>query len=286
MKLTKALKLKNQLAGDVSELKDRLAKQNSRPSKQKFDYDNREVLTRLRAKLDELVKVSGITPGSPAEKVGLKADDVVIKVGEFEIKDLRGLSQALKQLKPDQKVGVADKVIAGVKAGAIFSDVFTVLKIAGIAALVAVGFALGSSSTTPFAFYQYWINVDDRDVGTYMRWFTLWSRDEIEALDAAVIDDPGARLAQRRDRGRVVPGDLGGQPGRERDRDRRADRGQHVDAPGQLAEGEERRGAREHATERLGVVLLAVRPGRGLREPRESLGSVKRRLKLKHRGNG
>jgi APA family basic amino acid/polyamine antiporter len=42
--------------------------------------------------------------------------------------------------------------VLGVKAGAIFSDVFTVLKIAGIAALVAVGFSLGSAHTTSFAF--------------------------------------------------------------------------------------------------------------------------------------
>jgi APA family basic amino acid/polyamine antiporter len=42
--------------------------------------------------------------------------------------------------------------VLGVKAGAIFSDVFTVLKIVGIAALVAVGFAFGSSQTTSFAF--------------------------------------------------------------------------------------------------------------------------------------
>jgi basic amino acid/polyamine antiporter, APA family len=41
--------------------------------------------------------------------------------------------------------------VLGVKAGAIFSDVFTVLKLAGIAALVGVGLALGSSSTTDFA---------------------------------------------------------------------------------------------------------------------------------------
>ncbi len=40
--------------------------------------------------------------------------------------------------------------VLGVKAGAIFSDVFTVLKIVGIAALVAVGFAFGSSHTTDF----------------------------------------------------------------------------------------------------------------------------------------
>jgi basic amino acid/polyamine antiporter, APA family len=41
--------------------------------------------------------------------------------------------------------------VVGVRAGAIFSDVFTVLKIAGIAALIAVGFAFGSSHTTTFA---------------------------------------------------------------------------------------------------------------------------------------
>jgi len=55
MKLAKALKLKNQLAGEVAQLKELLGKQNVRPSKQKFDYDNREVLARLRGKLDELV---------------------------------------------------------------------------------------------------------------------------------------------------------------------------------------------------------------------------------------
>jgi APA family basic amino acid/polyamine antiporter len=42
--------------------------------------------------------------------------------------------------------------VLGVKAGAIFSDVFTVLKIAGIAALIAVGFAFGSRETTAFTF--------------------------------------------------------------------------------------------------------------------------------------
>src|SRR5512133_1359349 len=41
--------------------------------------------------------------------------------------------------------------VVGVKAGAIFSDVFTVLKLAGIAGLVAVGLVLGSSHTTDFS---------------------------------------------------------------------------------------------------------------------------------------
>jgi APA family basic amino acid/polyamine antiporter len=42
--------------------------------------------------------------------------------------------------------------VLGVRAGAIFSDVFTLLKIAGIMGLVAVGFALGSPHTTDFSF--------------------------------------------------------------------------------------------------------------------------------------
>ena len=52
--------------------------------------------------------------------------------------------------------------------------------------------------TTPYAFYQYWFNADDRDVPTYLRWFTLWERDEIESLEAAMSARPDAREAQRR----------------------------------------------------------------------------------------
>ena len=43
---------------------------------------------------------------------------------------------------------------------------------------------LDPTRTTPYAFYQYWLNTDDRDVGTYLRWFTELPREEIEALDA------------------------------------------------------------------------------------------------------
>jgi tyrosyl-tRNA synthetase len=57
---------------------------------------------------------------------------------------------------------------------------------------------LDPARTTPYAFYQYWRNTDDRDVGTYLRWFTLFERDEIEALEAAVAARPEEREAQRR----------------------------------------------------------------------------------------
>jgi tyrosyl-tRNA synthetase len=51
--------------------------------------------------------------------------------------------------------------------------------------------------TTPYAFYQYWVNADDRDIGAYTRWFTLWTREHIESLDAATAARPDAREAQR-----------------------------------------------------------------------------------------
>jgi tyrosyl-tRNA synthetase len=57
---------------------------------------------------------------------------------------------------------------------------------------------LDAARTTPYAFYQYWVNVDDRDVGTYLRWFTTWTRDAILELDASVAERPEAREAQRR----------------------------------------------------------------------------------------
>jgi tyrosyl-tRNA synthetase len=56
---------------------------------------------------------------------------------------------------------------------------------------------LDPAMTTPFAFYQHWLNTDDRDVGVYLRWFTTMSPDEIEALDSEVVARPGMRAAQK-----------------------------------------------------------------------------------------
>jgi tyrosyl-tRNA synthetase len=57
---------------------------------------------------------------------------------------------------------------------------------------------LSAERTSPYRFYQYWINVDDADVGKCLRFFTDLSRDQIEALDAARAADPGRRESQRR----------------------------------------------------------------------------------------
>jgi tyrosyl-tRNA synthetase len=56
---------------------------------------------------------------------------------------------------------------------------------------------LDAERTTPYAFYQYWINADDRDVGRFLRFFTLLERATIEALEAEVARDPAQRAAQR-----------------------------------------------------------------------------------------
>jgi tyrosyl-tRNA synthetase len=56
---------------------------------------------------------------------------------------------------------------------------------------------LDPARTSPYAFYQYWLNTDDRDVGTYVRWFTEFTRDEIEALEAEASARPELRPVQR-----------------------------------------------------------------------------------------
>ena len=56
---------------------------------------------------------------------------------------------------------------------------------------------LDANLTSPYKFYQYWINVDDRDVGKFLRFFTLMSKAEIEALDEATKSSPEKRAAQQ-----------------------------------------------------------------------------------------
>jgi tyrosyl-tRNA synthetase len=51
--------------------------------------------------------------------------------------------------------------------------------------------------TSPYAFYQFWLNTDDRDVPGYLRMFSFRTREEIEALDRETAERPAARAAQR-----------------------------------------------------------------------------------------
>ncbi|MFG2103968.1 tyrosine--tRNA ligase [Micromonospora echinaurantiaca] len=56
---------------------------------------------------------------------------------------------------------------------------------------------LDPEMTSPYAFYQFWVNVDDRDVNRYLRFFSFRSREELEALEKETAERPAARLAQR-----------------------------------------------------------------------------------------
>jgi len=56
---------------------------------------------------------------------------------------------------------------------------------------------LDSTRTSPFEFYQYWLNADDKDMAVYLRWFTLLSREEIERVEAEQAARPEERPAQR-----------------------------------------------------------------------------------------
>ena len=56
---------------------------------------------------------------------------------------------------------------------------------------------LDPARTSPYAFYQYWLDADDRDVGKYLRTFTLLDRGRIDELEAEHAAHPEARPAQR-----------------------------------------------------------------------------------------
>ncbi|MCP2340810.1 tyrosine--tRNA ligase [Actinomadura rupiterrae] len=51
--------------------------------------------------------------------------------------------------------------------------------------------------TSPYAFYQFWINADDRDIENYLKVFSFRSREEIEALLKEGAERPAARIPQR-----------------------------------------------------------------------------------------
>jgi tyrosyl-tRNA synthetase len=51
--------------------------------------------------------------------------------------------------------------------------------------------------TSPYAFYQFWINTDDRDVVGYLKALTFLPAGEIDDLEKATVERPGARAAQR-----------------------------------------------------------------------------------------
>ncbi|AME07783.1 tyrosine--tRNA ligase [Bacillus siamensis] len=57
---------------------------------------------------------------------------------------------------------------------------------------------LDKEKTSPYEFYQFWINTDDRDVVKYLKYFTFLSKEEIEAYAEKAETAPEKREAQKR----------------------------------------------------------------------------------------
>lgn len=56
---------------------------------------------------------------------------------------------------------------------------------------------LDPERTSPYRFYQFWLNTDDRDAINYLKYFTWLSQDEIKELESELATNPGARAAQK-----------------------------------------------------------------------------------------
>ncbi|NBJ69389.1 MULTISPECIES: tyrosine--tRNA ligase [Clostridia] len=56
---------------------------------------------------------------------------------------------------------------------------------------------LDAEQTTPYEFYQFWVNTDDKDVIKYLKFFTFLTKDEIDQLEVKVKTEPHKREAQK-----------------------------------------------------------------------------------------
>ena len=56
---------------------------------------------------------------------------------------------------------------------------------------------LSADKTSPYRFYQYWLNTSDADAVKFLRWFTFLESDAIQALAHALASDPAKREAQK-----------------------------------------------------------------------------------------
>jgi tyrosyl-tRNA synthetase len=56
---------------------------------------------------------------------------------------------------------------------------------------------LDASMTSPYAFFQFWLNADDRDIPAYLRYYSMRDHAAIESLEESTRSDPARREAQR-----------------------------------------------------------------------------------------
>lgn len=57
---------------------------------------------------------------------------------------------------------------------------------------------LDPAMTSPYAFYQFWMNAEDQDVPGLLRTYSFAGRDEVEELEAETVAQPARRVGQRR----------------------------------------------------------------------------------------
>ena len=56
---------------------------------------------------------------------------------------------------------------------------------------------LNPERTSPYKFYQFWLNTEDSDVVNYLKYFTFLNQDEINDLESELKSHPESRTAQR-----------------------------------------------------------------------------------------
>ena len=85
--------------------------------------------------------------------------------------------------------------VAGAEAHGLVAPLLTTASGAKFGKSESGAIYLDPAATSPYRFYQYWINADDRDVEGYLKLFTPLARDAIAALLESQRKDPGARPA-------------------------------------------------------------------------------------------
>jgi tyrosyl-tRNA synthetase len=87
--------------------------------------------------------------------------------------------------------------VHGKKAHGLVTPLVTTASGAKFGKTEAGAIWLDRQRTSPFKFYQFWLNTDDRDVVSYLKYFTFLERSAIEDLEAASTSAPEKREAQR-----------------------------------------------------------------------------------------
>jgi tyrosyl-tRNA synthetase len=86
---------------------------------------------------------------------------------------------------------------AGAEAHALTVPLLTTASGAKFGKTEAGAVWLDPARTSPYQFYQFWVNTDDRDVVAHLRRFTLFAPERIEEIEAVAADHPEHREAQR-----------------------------------------------------------------------------------------